>query len=152
MEERIRRTVVYLKILYICCWVLPLSVGVASELDTLWTGAYADNVRMVFSGETAVILLTVLCVPSSLKLFARVLAKRIDCAGIERALRLYKRWSTVRILLLLLPALAGFAGYYLLLSDKCLLCGLIALVALLFCVPGEKRLRNELHIDQESEE
>ena len=102
--------------------------------------------------ETLVILLTVLCVPLALKLFAWVLARRIDAVGIDRALRLYVVWSTVRVLLLFLPALGGFLGYCLLLSNKCLLCGLIALVAMLFCVPGQKRLRSELHIDKEVEE
>ena len=98
------------------------------------------------------ILLTVLCVPLALKLFAWVLARRIDAVGIDRALRLYVVWSTVRVMLLFLPALGGFLGYCLLLSNKCLLCGLIALVAMLFCVPGQKRLRSELHIDKEVEE
>mgnify|MGYP001775298231 CR=1 FL=1 len=152
MEERIKRIVMYLKALYVFCWVVPLLVGIASEMDTPWLGALAGDVRAAYGVETLVILLTVVCVPLSLKLFAWVLARRIDVVGIDRALRLYGVWSTVRALLLFLPALGGFLGYYLLLSNKCLLCGLIALVAMLFCVPGQKRLRNELHIDQGGEE
>ena len=152
MEERIKRIVMYLKALYACCWVVPLLVGIASEMDTPWIGALAGDVRAAYGVETLVILLTVVCVPLSLKLFAWVLARRIDVVGIDRALRLYGVWSTVRALLLFLPALGGFLGYYLLLSNKCLLCGLIALVAMLFCVPGQKRLRKELHIDQGGEE
>lgn len=151
MEQQIKRTLFTLKVLYACCWALPLLTGVAAEAGLPGTGAYAADVRAIFAGETAVILLTVLCVPVSLKLFARVLTRCIDPAGVQRALRLYGRWSAVRLLLLLMPALAGFGGYYVLLSDKCLLCGLIALVALLFCVPGQKRLRDELHIGPEAE-
>ena len=151
MEERIKRIVMYLKALYAFCWIVPLLVGIATEMDIPWVGAFAGDVRAAYGVETLVILLTVLCVPLSLKLFAWVLARRIDAVGIDRALRLYGVWSTVRALLLFLPALGGFLGYCLLLSNKCLLCGLIALVAMLFCVPGQKRLRSELHIDKEME-
>ena len=152
MEERITRIVMYLKALYAFCWVVPLLVGIATEMDIPWVGAFAGDVRAAYGVETLVILLTVLCVPLALKLFAWVLARRIDAVGIDRALRLYVVWSTVRVMLLFLPALGGFLGYCLLLSNKCLLCGLIALVAMLFCVPGQKRLRSELHIDKEVEE
>ena len=142
----------YLKALHAFCWVVPLLVGGATEMDIPWVGAFAGDVRAAYGVETLVILLTVLCVPLALKLFAWVLARRIDAVGIDRALRLYVVWSTVRVMLLFLPALGGFLGYCLLLSNKCLLCGLIALVAMLFCVPGQKRLRSELHIDKEVEE
>ena len=152
MEERIKRIVMYLKALYAFCWVVPLLVGIATEMDIPWVGAFAGDVRAAYGVETLVILLTVLCVPLALKLFAWVLVRRIDAVGIDRALRLYVVWSTVRVMLLFLPALGGFLGYCLLLSNKCLLCGLIALVAMLFCVPGQKRLRSELHIDKEVEE
>ena len=122
MEQRIKRIVMYLKALYVFCWAVPLLVGIASEMDTPWLGILAGDVRATYGVETLVILLTVVCVPLSLKLFAWVLARRIDAVGI-----------------------------YLLLSNKCLLCGLIALVAMLFCVPGRKRLCNELHIGQGEE-
>ena len=151
MEQRIKRIVMYLKALYVFCWAVPLLVGIASEMDTPWLGILAGDVRATYGVETLVILLTVVCVPLSLKLFAWVLARRIDTVGIDRALRLYGLWSTVRVLLLFLSSLSGFLGYYLLLSNKCLLCGLIALVAMLFCVPGRKRLCNELHIGQGEE-
>ncbi len=151
MEERIKRIVIYLKSLHILCWTLPLLVGIWSETGAPWTGMYAGDVRLTYGLETLVILLTVLCVPLSLKLFAWILKGRIDGAGIDRALHLYVVWSTVRVGLLFIPAVLGFACYGLLLSDKCLLCGLIALVASLFCVPSGKRLRAELRIDKETD-
>lgn len=152
MEERIRRTVRNLQVWYALVWVLPLLMGIGTETGMSWTGLYAGDVRATYVIETGAILLVVICVPLALKLFAWVLARQIDRAGVERALRLYAVWSMVRMGLLFVPAMTGFVGYALALSDKCLLCALIALVALLFCVPGEKRLRNELHIDRQSEE
>ena len=58
----------------------------------------------------------------------------------------------IRLVLLLLPLLAGFLTYYVMLSTTGLLCALIALTASLFCLPGEERLRRELHIEREGGE
>ena len=69
--------------------------------------------------------------------------------AITDALRLYVLWSGVRLALLAVPVLAGFLTYYMILSNKGVLCALIALTASLFCLPGENRLRKELHIDKE---
>ena len=55
----------------------------------------------------------------------------------------------VRLALLAMPVLAGFLTYYMMLSNKGVLCALIALTASLFCLPGENRLRKELHIEKE---
>ena len=70
MEQRIKRIVMYLKALYVFCWAVPLLVGIASEMDTPWLGILAGDVRATYGVETLVILLTVVCVPLSLKLFA----------------------------------------------------------------------------------
>lgn len=99
--------------------------------------------------ETVTILLTAVLVPVSLKLFSWMLTKKIDVVAITDALRLYALWSGVRLALLAMPVLAGFLTYYMMLSNKGVLCALIALTASLFCLPGENRLRKELHIEKE---
>lgn len=78
-----------------------------------------------------------------------MLTKQIDVVAITDALRLYALWSGVRLALLAVPVLAGFLTYYMMLSNKGVLCALIVLTASLFCLPGENRLRKELHIDKE---
>ena len=105
--------------------------------------------RATYFAETVTILLTAALVPVSLKLFSWVLAKKIDVVAITDALRLYALWSGVRLALLAVPVLAGFLTYYMMLSNKGVLCALIALTASLFCLPGENHLRKELHIDKE---
>lgn len=147
MEEQIKRIVAYTKISYVVFWLLPVSVVVAGECGSGWVGFCADNVQTTYLAETLVILLTACCVPVSLKLFSWMLVKKIDEASVEVALKLYARWSTIRLILLELPALAGCVAYYLMLSNKSILCALIALTASLFCLPGEGRLRNELKIN-----
>ncbi len=149
MEEQIKRKIFRLKCGFVCFWILPVLFIVWGETDPEWIGLYVGNARIAYYAETIVILLTALCVPFSLKLFAWVLRRKIDAVSIADALQLYEIWSTIRLILLALPLWAGLVMYYLLLSNKSLLCALIAFTASLFCLPGEKRLRNELHIDKE---
>lgn len=149
MEEQIKRVVTCTKISYLVFWLLPLSVVAAGELGAGWVGLYAEHARGTYLAETLVILLTACCVPVSLKLFSWILAKKIDKVSIDKALRLYLRWSIVRLALLALPVLCGCAVYYLMLSNKSILCALIALTASLFCLPGEGRLRAELRINND---
>lgn len=151
MEERIKQVTRLLKVLYACYWLLAVFIVVCSETTDHWTGLYADDVRTTFEAETITILLAVVCVPVSLKLFSRVLDHKIDVVSLPVALRLYARWNAVRLVLLALPVVAGLFTYYLTLSTKGVLCALIALTASLFCIPSENRLRKELRIDKEKE-
>lgn len=149
MEENIKRVACLTRWMYGCFWILPVLVAFLGEAGEGWTGVYAGNARAVYWAETAIILLTALLVPVSLKLFSRVLVKKIDRAAISDALRLYALWSGARLVLLTVPVLAGMLAYYMMWSGKGLLCALIALTASLFCLPGEERLRKELHIYKE---
>lgn len=149
MEEQIKKTAASVRGTFLCFWVLPILLVVAGEMENGWTGAWADDVRAAYLTETVVILLTAVCVPVALKLFAWVMARRIDQVSLPVALRLYRRWCGVRLVLLAIPVLTGLLGYYLVLSNTGVLCACIGLTASLFCVPGEERLRRELHINKE---
>ena len=149
MEEKIKRVASRTKMLFVYFWMLPVFLVVFGETGGEWVGAYAEDVRATYFAETVTILLTAVLVPVSLKLFSWVLTKKIDVVAITDALRLYALWSGVRLALLAVPVLAGFLTYYMMLSNKGVLCALIALTASLFCLPGENRLRKELHIEKE---
>lgn len=151
MEEQIQKITHKLKIEYILFWGLPLIVIMIGEFYSEWVGLYADDIRTAYLMETTGILLAACCVPLSLKLFSWVLTKKIDLVYFPKALNLYFCWSSVRILLLEVVALTNILIYYLTLSNTGLLCALISLTASLFCIPGEKRLRKELHIDQRND-
>ena len=138
-------------VIFISFWLLPVLLIIVGETGGEWVGMYAADVRATYLAETLVILLAAICVPVSLKLFAWVLTRKIDKVSLPEALHLYSFWSKIRIILLMLPVLAGFAVYYLMLSNKGILCAFIALTASLFCLPGEGRLRKELHINKEEE-
>ena len=70
MQEQIRKTVIYLKALHLLCWLLPLLAGIWAEAGAPWTGLLAADTRLEYAVETAIILLTIACVPLALKLFA----------------------------------------------------------------------------------
>ena len=68
---------------------------------------------------------------------------------IALALKHYVQWSIVRLGILEVAIVANILCYYLTLSSTGNLCMLIGLTASLFCLPSEKRLRNELHITKD---
>lgn len=151
MEEQIKRAASRIKTNFAYFWLLPILLVIFGETGGDWVGMYADDVRATYFAETLTILLAASCVPVSLKLFSWVLTKKIDTVTISQAIRLYVFWSGVRLAILAVPVLAGFFTYYMMLSNKGVLCALIAMTASLFCFPGEDRLRKELHINQEKE-
>ena len=122
MEEQIKRIVKSQKVQYISFWIIPL--------------------LLVLLGDAV-------CIPLSLKLFSFVLTKKIDQLTFPVALSRYMLWGAVRLALLEFVVVFNLAGYYFTLSSTGALCALIGLTASFFCLPGEKRLRAELHIDKE---
>ena len=79
----------------------------------------------------------------------QALKKKIDQMTITLALKCYVQWSIVRLGILEVAIVTNLLCYYLTLSTTGNLCMLIGLTASLFCLPGEKRLRNELHITKD---
>lgn len=69
MEERIKQISRCLKAVFTCYWLLAILMVVCGETLDSWTGLYAGDVRSTYQAETATILLAVVCVPVSLKLF-----------------------------------------------------------------------------------
>ena len=149
MEEQIKRAVRNLNISYVFFWVLPAFLLGAGEFELFPVGGLVDNAPAIYYFETVGILLTALCVPLSLKLFSLVLKKKIDHMTIALALKRYVQWNIVCLGVLEVAIVVNLLCYYLTLSSTGNLCMLIGLTASLFCLPSEKRLRNELHIAKE---
>lgn len=152
MEEQIKRAVRDLNIGYVFFWVLPAFLLGAGEFELIPVGILEGNVQSTYYFETIGILLTALCVPLSLKLFSLVLKKKIDNMTITLALKRYVQMNFVRLGILEIAIVVNLLCYYLTLSNTGNLCMLIGLTASLFCLPGEKKLRNELHISKDKDE
>ena len=151
MEEQIKKTAARVRTTLPISGCFPSCSFYFGETGGGWVGMYAGDVRATYMAETVTILLAASCVPIALKLFSWVLIRKIDVVTLPEALRLYALWSGVRLALLAIPVLAGFFTYYIMLSSTGALCALIGLTASLFCLPGEGRLRKELHINKEEE-
>lgn len=149
MENKIKQITLRVKMAFIAYCIAIFLVILCGECDNSWIGIYASDVRATYLAETITILLTAICVPVSLKLFAWFLKNKISEMSINQALDYYFYAYVIRLLLLFLPVFAGLLTYYLTLSNKGVLCVLLILTATLFCLPGKERLRRDLHIDKE---
>lgn len=149
MEELIKHAIKNLKISFLTLWIVSFLFVVGGETEILPVGIFADDVRTCYFLDTIGILLTAVCIPLSMKLFSFVLTRQIDKLTFPVALNRYVLWNFVRLGLLTVVVFYNLICYYMTLNSTGALCALCALTASLFCLPGEKRLRNELHIDKE---
>lgn len=152
MDKRIRKIVRGLKLQYGLFLGIAVLLCIAYETGLLPEGIYVGDVRMEYILETIGILLAVIAIPLSLKLFSFVLKRSIVEKSILSAFSRYRFWSGVRLVILLISALFNLAVYYSTLSNVGLLCAGMTVVASFFCLPGEKRLREELYLDKPDNE
>ena len=148
MEKQINNTVKTLIYGYVAYWLLSLVLFIIGECDDYFTGIMAENFKQTYIFETITILLTAAFIPASLKLFSVVLQKRINNISIDRALKEYALWSSVRLMMLLAVTLCGIFCYFLTLSSTGGLCALMGITASLFCIPSELKMRRDLHIEK----
>lgn len=146
MQQFIQRIVRQLSMVFSLLWLTPILLLAFYELQPGHSGLLADDVRACYVAETITILLTALCVPLALKLFAWALTHRINTCSIEQALKRYRCWSLLRLILLWVPVVAGMLTYFICTSYSGLLCALIALVATLFCRPSQQSLTQQIKL------
>ena len=115
-------------------------------------GTLADDAQMEYIFQTMGILMTIVFIPFALRIFNLNLVKRIKELPLQQALKSYRIWSDVRLALLLVPALINLQFYYLTLDNTGLFCACMALIASLFCVPSESRIKNELDLQEDINE
>lgn len=152
METQIKATIKKLRIQYGLYLVIAVLIMVLYQTGVILEGAYANDYTMRYALETTGIIATMVLVPVSLKLFSIKLVKRIQSAPLEEALKRYMRWSTVRLMLLALATYLNIMIFYMVLSNVGGLCALIGVTASLFCLPGEKRMREELNLITNNED
>lgn len=135
---------------YVALWLLAAGLLLMSETGLVEEGALAHDGRLCYVLQTATVLLTLCLIPVSLKMFGMALAKRVRPLPLPEALRSYLRWSEIRLAMLAVVVLIGLTVYHSTLSSIGGLCALVGLLATLFCLPGEGRLRSELNLDDEA--
>lgn len=146
MEKEIKQLLQWLQLEYVWVWVLPLVLVALYETGVMTEGMYAGDVRMDYILQTVGILLAVGLIPLSLRLFSLSLVKHVKQLTLPEALKSYRRWSEIRIGMLLVPVLVNLSFYYLTLNNTGILCAMMALIASLFCIPTRKRMLDELDL------
>ena len=152
MKEQIKRILKWQIVAFILVWALPLVYALLHEAGVLSQGALAGDVRMEYIFQTIGILMTIVLIPFALRIFNLNLVKRIQELPLQQALKSYRIWADVRLALLVVPALINLQFYYLTLNNTGLFCAAMSLIASLFCVPSESRIKNELDLPENLEE
>lgn len=146
MEKKIKQLLQCLQVEYLLVWILPLLLVILYETGVMTEGMYAGDVRMDYILQTVGILLAVGLIPLSLRLFSLSLVKNVKQLSLPEALKSYRRWSEIRIGMLLVPVLVNLSFYYLTMNNTGVLCAMMALIASLFCIPTRKRMLDELDL------
>lgn len=152
MKEQIKRILKWQIVAFILVWALPLVYALLHEVGVLSQGALAGDARMEYIFQTIGILMTIVLIPFALRIFNLNLVKRIQELPLQQALKSYRIWADVRLALLVVPALINLQFYYLTLNNTGLFCAAMSLIASLFCVPSESRIKNELDLPENLEE
>ncbi|MBO7323053.1 MAG: hypothetical protein J6U51_05670 [Bacteroidales bacterium] len=152
MKEQIKRILKWQIVAFILVWALPLVYALLHETGVLSQGALAGDARMEYIFQTIGILMTIVLIPFALRIFNLNLVKRIQELPLQQALKSYRIWADVRLALLVVPALINLQFYYLTLNNTGLFCAAMSLIASLFCVPSESRIKNELDLPENLEE
>lgn len=149
MEDKINQLLRLLQLEYGCLWALSLLLVALYESNYFVAGGYVGDAQAAYLLQCGGILLAVGLIPLALRIFSFSLVKRIRFLNLEEALKSYRRWSEIRMGLLLAPLLINLSSYYLTLDNMGLLCASMTLIASLFCLPSRSRLENELDLIKE---
>ena len=148
MKEQIKRILIIQKSAFLGVWTAPLLLVVLYETGLYQEGLLAGNAQMEYILQSVSILLTIGLIPFALRMFNLNLVKRIKELPLQQALKSYQTWSLLRLALLFVPAILALSFYYLTMNTTNLFCAYMALIATLFCVPSESRIKNELDLPE----
>jgi hypothetical protein len=148
MKEQIKRILIIQKSAFMGVWTAPLLLVVLYETGLYQEGLLAGNAQMEYILQSVSILLTIGLIPFALRMFNLNLVKRIKELPLQQALKSYQAWSLLRLALLFVPAILALSFYYLTMNTTNLFCACMALIATLFCVPSENRIKNELDLPE----
>ena len=146
MKEQIKRILIIQKSAFLGVWTASLLLVVLYETGLYQEGLLAGNAQMEYILQSVSILLTIGLIPFALRMFNLNLVKRIKELPLQQALKSYQTWSLLRLALLFVPAILALSFYYLTMNTTNLFCACMALIATLFCVPSENRIKNELDL------
>lgn len=114
------------------------------ESNVFPTGLYADNKTADFLFTTIMEILTICCIPLTLRLIKDKTMKKYD---VPRRMQIYRRKAMLRLLLLGCPLLVNTFLYYLFMNVAFGYMAIILFLCLLFIIPTKERQQREARID-----
>lgn len=145
----ILRIVRNLKIIFAVLVALPVIYIGLTEYGAISLRLSIPDELVKYNYEMAGILLTLIVVPSSLKLFSTFFKKKVESeVSLVKALNRYYILSIVRLLALCVVSMFNILLYYSVENSNIgILCFFICIIAYMFCIPGKERVKNDLHLE-----
>lgn len=144
MDKYINKLVKTLKIEILVAWLIAVATVAIGQVDFIPNGLVPPHTNAEFKLNFFVIILTVVGVPTALKLFSLNTTKGLRRMNNDEALRSYHVWSIVRMVILCADAVLGFVAYYLTLNVTGALCALVALAITFYCWPTGQKISDYL--------
>lgn len=146
MEKNIRHLLRILIVEYCALWLIAIILFVLGEFNIIPNGLYAADggSKIEYYLNIINVVLVIVTVPLSLKLFSLNTRKGLRRMNQDEALASYHLWSGIRLGMLFLCIAFGIVTYFLLMNSTGLLCACVALIASFLCFPSEDKIREYL--------
>lgn len=146
MEKYILKLLKTMKWECVAVWILCVVVLALGELNVIPNNITEPKSQSEYMWNMSVVVGTLLAMPLALKLFTLNTTKGLRRLNYDDALKTYHIWSAVRLGIIAIVALLGFAVYYLASSVPSFCCGLIAVGVTLYCWPSFDKI--EAYIEE----
>lgn len=148
MKDYIRAKSRLITFSFVALWVLMLCIALLFELDVFPSGILMQGDLTLYYLQSVGILLALILIPVSLKLF-HVRLQKIKLLPLQQAVNGYFFLSLARIAALMVPAVFNLLLYYFSLNTAPAFVALITMMATIFCLPGERRMHDELDLNED---
>lgn len=145
----IQRIVRNLKIIFAVLVALPVIYIGMTEYGVIKFRLPIHDEVVKYNYEMAGILMTLVIVPSSLKLFSTFFKKKVESeVSFVKALSRYYMLSIARLSALFIVSMFNIVLYYSVENSNIgILCFFICIIAYMFCIPGKERVKSDLHLE-----
>jgi hypothetical protein len=143
MNTRIKELVHQLGAFYVTYIVCMAVFAGTYELLPQSKGMLLGNTQAQYGTDTACVLLTIVVVPLSLKIFSRLLTRH-KSLGLEQRMARYRTLWNIRLLCFAVVTVFDLWVYYATVNNIGGFCALICVIASLLFVPTYRRVEAEL--------
>ena len=133
-------------------WMIFLTAALLLFINKMNILPVIEDRDTVIQIQSMAILLTMACIPLSLKLYASKLKKIVEIDDQTSFLKAYTLNTLLRVIILGFAVVVDLITYCVTQDAKMLICTLIVLVATFFCYPSKKRIYMESLTESEHDE